>query len=160
MSLKPLLQSLFIETHRGGTAPPRYTLKDRDHRGLPSLYRLYMAMEDLTEWEFSQKYLDSWHHWQMLSECTWFKPVVARWRQEMELKVKSKALQRLQEMADLEGKERLQANKALLEYEKYLSKPLSRRVGRPKKEPKQPRILVSVHDDFDRLGLKKEETIN
>ena len=110
-----------------------YTLKDFDHNGYPSLYRLYMEIEDPTEFLFARKYLRGWEHWQMLCECTWFQPIVTRWRLELELSIKAKALSRLKQMADEEGKERLQANKALLDYEKYLEKKLSRRVGRPKK---------------------------
>lgn len=163
MSSKYLLQSLFIETHRGGIAPPRYTLKQRDHKGYPSLYRLFMEMEDATEYDFATSYLDGYDHWLTLCECTWFKPLVSKWRQHLEMKIKAKALFRLKEMAELEGKEKLPANKALLEYEKYLSRPLPKnKVGRPSKEKLSKldidSTLSSIMRDINKQEIK--ETIN
>jgi hypothetical protein len=130
---KRLLQSLFFETHRGGPNGPYYTLKDDDHNGLPSLYKLYMAANDPTEITFAETHLTGHEHWMMLCECSWFEPYATRWRKELELKIKGKALRVLQEMADEGGPQALQAAKALLDYDKFLDKKDKKRVGRPNK---------------------------
>lgn len=89
-----LLRGLFYEqADKKETAV--YTLKDRDHKGYPSLYRLYMEADDLTEYEFAVKHLDGWQHWKILSNSAWFKPYVKRWREELETRTKGKALARI-----------------------------------------------------------------
>lgn len=93
-------KTLFFETNFDDKPSVVYTLKDRDHEvdGVvyPSLYRLYMEMSDPLEYRFANTYLDGYEHWQMLCECSWFKPYVHRWRNELELKKRSEALVRLE----------------------------------------------------------------
>lgn len=111
-----------------------------------------MEMEDVAEYTFATTYLDSYDHWVTLCECRWFKPVVQKWRHHLEMKVKSKAFKVLQETAELEGKDKIQANKALLTYEKFLSKPLQKNpVGRPKKEKvsRNPDVLNDILREFN-----------
>ena len=110
-----LLKGLFFEQTLADKTSCVYTLKDIDHEGLPSLYRLYMETDDPTEWDFANKHLDGWEHWEMLTACAWFKPYVERWRKELELRMKSKALARIKAEAKLTTKESFQANKYLLE---------------------------------------------
>lgn len=85
------LKGLFFETTTAHGSEI-YTLKDWDHEGLPSLYLLYMSHGDILEYSFAKTYLDGWEHWKMLCECSWFKPYVERWREELELKIRSSAL--------------------------------------------------------------------
>lgn len=92
-----------------------YTLKDRDHQGFPSLYRLYMAENDPLEWAFSQKYLDGWEHWEMLSASGFFKPYITRWRYELELKLRSEALARAMVDAQSGSKTAQMSNKLLIQ---------------------------------------------
>ena len=130
------LKGLFFETSRDKDTIV-YTLKDQDHEGYPSLYRLFLEMEDPTEWRFSQEYLDGWSHWIQLQECNWFKPYVERWRTELELKLKGRALLEIQTTASNEdSKNHYNANKFLLEGG-WKDKPESRGRGRPKKEAKE-----------------------
>lgn len=90
-----------------------YTIRDHDHKGYPSIVRLYLEMEDLTEWEFANTYFGGWEHWQRL--CDGFlRDHVIRWRNELELKVQAKALKQVQIEAESGGKNALQANKYLL----------------------------------------------
>src|SRR5574337_902614 len=67
---KPLTQSLFLEI--GYTEQSIYTLKEEDYmyegKLYPSLKRLYLEMEDLTEYEFANTYLLGWKHWKRLCE--------------------------------------------------------------------------------------------
>jgi hypothetical protein len=92
-----------------------YTLKDWDHEGYPSLYRLYMEMGDLKEYEFAETYLDGYDHWQMLCKAPWFKPHITRWREELLLREQGQALNRIREVARAkEHKSAYEANKFLL----------------------------------------------
>lgn len=92
-----------------------YTLKDHDEEDFISLKRLYLEEEDPTEFVFANKYLFNYKHWQYLCEAEWFKPVVARWRNELELQIKAKALQRIIAIAeDSEHKSSYEATKLLL----------------------------------------------
>ena len=120
-----------------------YTLKDKDTKGYPSLYRLYMEKEDLTEWEFANEYLDGFEHWEMLCACNWFKPYVERWRRELELKLRARALSAIRDEATSESKNSYYANKFLLEggWKEKSSTSNDRGRGRPKK----------LHDEQDKI---------
>lgn len=66
--------------------PPRdnvlYTLKDEDHQGFPSIKRLYVDLEDQSEYLFATTYFASWYHFKRLAEISWFKPVLEEMREE------------------------------------------------------------------------------
>lgn len=113
------LKGLFYEMTPMDKSSVSYTLKDWDHTvdGIvyPSLYRLYLEAEDLTEYDFANAHLDGWEHWEMLCACTWFKPYVARWRKELMLKLKARALNRLKAEAASSSKNAFLANKFLIE---------------------------------------------
>lgn len=110
-----LLRAIFYEETDADKSTVVYTLKDEDHEGFPSLYRLYMEMEDLLEYEFANTYLLNWSHWEMLTQCSWFNPYVSRWRKELELKIRSKALRKLREDATSTSKTANSSNRYLLE---------------------------------------------
>lgn len=155
-----LLLGLFYEKVNSDKTGVLYTLKDRDHEGFPSLYRLYMEMEDPLEHKFSNTYLESWEHWTTLCECSWFKPYIDRWRLELELKIKSKALQSIREEAEAATTNSYQANKFLLlgGWKEKEDAPKSRR-GRPSKSEilkaadELARDNSSIQEDARRLGL-------
>lgn len=108
------LRGLFFETTGADKTGVVYTLKDRDHEGFPSLYRLYMEADDPTEYTFAVTCLDSWEHWEMLCACRWFKEYINRWRRELEVRAKARALLAIKEVASSGGKEAYQANKFLV----------------------------------------------
>lgn len=127
------LKGLFFETTRDKSTVV-YTLKDRDHEGYPSLYRLYMDSDDPTEYLFATQYLDGWDHWETLCLCTWFKPYIERWRRELEIKQRAHALKNIKALAsDPSSKEYHQANKFLVNAG-WIDTPTKRRAGRPSKE--------------------------
>lgn len=134
-----------------------YTLKDTDHKGYDSLYRLYMEVLDPTEYRFANSYLDGWGHWKQLSVCNWFKPYIDRWREELQLKIASEALTRIMAEASTDRKESFAANKYLLE--KGWQPKGADKVGRPSKEAIQDAASRMVKDnsrvltDWDRLGV-------
>lgn len=108
-------QGLFFETAEDKSSV-LYTLKNEDHLGYPSLYRLYIAAGDLTEYRFATTALAGWEHWQVLQKCKWFAPYISAWRLELEVKLKSEALLKLSVTAAGDGREAFTANKYLLEW--------------------------------------------
>lgn len=129
------LSSLFLESKYDETAP--YTLSDADktYKGkvYPSLYKLYIQMADITEYNFANTYLESYQHWDALCGEEFFKPVVARWRKELELKVKSGALlEIIAQSASDDPRKRLEAAKYLYEKVGIAGNKSTR--GRPSKD--------------------------
>lgn len=131
-----LTRQLFLENQLPDGPKPVYTLKGYDHqyRGqlYPSLRRLFVESDDPTEYSFAITHLDGWEHWKAICSQTWFAPYLADWREELEIKIKSRALQKIQTAANSATKDSLQANKVLLAGG-WLEKP-SASVGRPTKE--------------------------
>lgn len=94
---KPLTQSLFLEIGYSDFAV--YTLKDSDfnYNGklLPSLKRLYLEMEDPTEYEFANTYLLGWRHWKRMNENKILAKYFDEWREELEYKMRAKGVKAL-----------------------------------------------------------------
>lgn len=134
-----------------------YTLKDRDHLGYPSLYRLYMEADDPTEYHFALAHLDGWAHWERLVECEWFKPYLERWRRELEVRAKAQSLLAIRAIAkNPDNKEAYQANKFLIGNGwKDIEK---RKAGQPSKAEIQSEanrlaiIAQTLDEDAERIG--------
>jgi hypothetical protein len=98
---RPLTQSLFLEL--GYNDYSVYTLKDADHewndKKYPSIKRLYLEMEDTTEYEFAKTYLLGWKHWIRLCENKQIMVHIAEWREELELKLRARAVKQMLELA-------------------------------------------------------------
>lgn len=94
-------QSLFWETRtRGETEeryPPLFTLKDREHQGLPSLKNIYLSYDHLPgqEYEFAMDVFGSWDHWERLAKIGLIRPYIAEWRKELEIKIRANAAKAL-----------------------------------------------------------------
>lgn len=151
------LRTLFYETTLADKTGVVYTLKDRDHEGYPSLYRLYMESDDPTEYSFAISNLDGWDHWETLCECTWFKPYITRWRRELEIRAKARALLAIKALAaDPTSKEHYQASKFLIN-SGWREKATGRGAGRPSKDEVQKvaRQLAedsrNLEEDFQRV---------
>ncbi len=145
-----LTKALFLEESYTDKTFVLYTLKDKDHNEYPSLYRKYLLMDDLTEVTFANTYFDGWEHWCMVCECTWFKPFITRWRQELELLTRSKALSAIQAIAgQADHKSSYEANKYLLSGN-WKSKEEKGKVGRPTKD--------AIRQQAELLFLQKNET--
>lgn len=128
---RPLTQGLFLEIGYGPNAV--YTLKDYDHewegRKYPSLKKLYLAMEDVTEYEFVTTHLLNWKQWQRLIENKEVSKHITEWREELEFKLRSKAARKMIEQANGGS---YQASKWLLDRGW-----VNRAAGRPSNEEKQ-----------------------
>jgi len=109
-------ESLFLETARSNKFAPVFTLKDYDHRGLPSLKRLYLEIADPTEYQTAIKLLGSFKHWQRLMSCQWMEPHIKEWRVELETALESEHIKHLVEISqNPKNASRVTATKLLLE---------------------------------------------
>jgi hypothetical protein len=154
---------LFFETTLPDTRVEAtiYSLKQEDHLVNNKLYlsfhRLYLELEDITEYEFAKKYLHSYEHWEMLCKCNWFKPHLALMRRELDLKLRAKALRKIQSLAKSNDKDSFAANKYLLEknWEPKAEK------GRPSKEAireaakAQADEETRMNTDFERIAASE-----
>ncbi len=125
-----------------------YTLKNEDHKGFPSIHRLYIEEDDPTEYTFALKYFDSWKHWKMVRSAPWFKPVYAEMKEELDVSIRARALNKIREAANSSEKDKVQANRYLLE--KGWKEDLDNR-GRPNKQ--------KIKEEADKL-FKDNEFIN
>ena len=106
-------------------------------------------------------YFDSWTHWEALKKCSWFKPYAESWSKQLELKILSESLARLQREAKASTRDSFMANKFLVE-KKWLT-PVEKKstAGRPTKEAikRQAQLLFDtqtrIEDDFDRVLTSK-----
>lgn len=146
-----LLRGLFLETSNNPSSVI-YTLKPYKYKSLLSFPEEYLSLSDPTEYAVATELVDGLEHWHKLLECKWFKPIIERLRYELELKIRSDALRRIQTEAASDTKNTFQANKILLDY----NKPKSDK-GRPTKQQisdaanKQARDSALISKDYDRL---------
>lgn len=122
-----------------------------------ALKEVYMSIEDPTEYEFAIKVFGSFRHWKLISGLWWAKDHVAEWREELAVKLKSKAIKDVVSLVDSEFvKEttRLQGLKWLANSE-YAEKPTeTKKKASSKKEAIDKEVLRDVSDDFERLGIQ------
>jgi hypothetical protein len=94
---RPITQSLFLEI--GYTDTSVFTLKEYDYeykgQTYPSLKRLYLEEEDPTEYDFACKYLLGWKHWQRILENKSVRAHIDEWREELEVKLRSRGVKAL-----------------------------------------------------------------
>ncbi len=151
-------QSLFIE-HRNPKYPSPFTLKDVDHKGAVSMRLKYLEISDPTEYSTAIALLgpQGWRHWQILLECAWFKPHVARWRTELTTKFES---DRFNEMNDVASAQKgtpsgVAATKWLAD--RYSSKGTSVKRGRPSKDEKN--ALLREESEEDKLVAEEAQRL-
>lgn len=141
---RPITQSLFLEM--GYTEHAVYTLKDYDHEHNGKIYlslkRLYLELEDATEYEFANKYLLGWKHWQRMVENKGLTPHIHEWREELELKLRARATKQMMDLA----------NQGSFQASKWLSDRGwdTRGAGRPSKAEKErnARLDDRVKDEY------------
>lgn len=147
-----ITQSLFIEYKRDDCKVDfyPYTLKERDHNGAISMYRVYMECE--TEYEAALKTLNSWKHWQILCKAPCFREHISKWREEREIREAAIGKSVLIKAAE-DGN--VTAAKSLIEYAN------KRKAGRPSnleveaEKKKQAAISSKVSNILDRMSDKK-----
>lgn len=99
---RPITQSLFLEI--GYTDMAVFTLKEKDFeyngKTYPSLKRLYIEFEDVTEYEFANTYLLGWQHWKRICENKQLRKNIDEWREELEFKMRSRGVKALKLSAE------------------------------------------------------------
>lgn len=151
-------KGLFLENYTPDRDSVMYSLSKEDKEGAVSLYKLYMAEEDLTEYVFALKYFESWEHWQSIANASWMQPHLSKWRQELEIKLKSMAVKEMIKEATLGGKNAFQALKWIID-KGWIEKPQGPGRGRPSKEQiKQAAMEAAfsdsqIQEDLKRLGI-------
>jgi hypothetical protein len=150
----PITQGLFLETSYANTDNVQYTLKGRDYtykgKKLPSIKRLFLEMEDPTEYDFAYEYFLDWDHWQRIKKNKLIAVHLEGWADELELRLRAQAVRDIIDMSSTERS--FQSAKWLADrgWEK-------RAPGRPTKEEKvreqamQVRIADEFKDDLARL---------
>lgn len=98
---RPILQGLFLELNYEPYCV--YSLRDEhttyQDKLYPSLGKLYVELEDPTEYEFANKYLYNWSHWQKLQTNKTLAKYIDQWREELEYRLRSKATKNMLEAA-------------------------------------------------------------
>ena len=151
--------TLFEETCEDPTKyPPIFTLKDSDTASCVSLKDRYLELRDITEYKFANIYLGGWDHWQRICESWRLKPHIAEWREQLRLKLKQEAIERILEIADSSSPGALNAAKQLLD---MVSNPVDKpKRGRPSKEEKEGHLAREAKSaealrlDAERVGIK------
>lgn len=138
-----------------------WTLKEHDLQADGKVYKsmkkLFIEMEDVTEYDFAIAALGSYKHWERVTESPILKPHIEQWRKELNLKLKAKAMKSIIKSATVDEKLSFQAMKYLADNE-YIDKKNKR--GRPSKEElnaelkREVEMSKSFKDDAERIGLK------
>jgi|SRR5690606_2923985 len=143
--------NLFLEIYELTTSkthlPPIYTMMDREVNELPSAHQVFIHSAD--EYEAAMKLVGSWKHWKRLIEHKWFREGHTKWdgldswREEMELKKKSRATRALINL--VVQNDRGAATRILDEFQ-----PKQKR-GRPSKEEikREARMEVGLLKDLE-----------
>jgi hypothetical protein len=138
-----------------------WTLKENDLKAdgmvYKSMKRVYLEMEDVTEYDFAMATLGSFKHWERVTESPILTKHITQWRKELNLKLKARAMRSIIKAATEDEKVSFQAMKYLADNE-YLDKTGKR--GRPSKEEVNAELRKEVEssktfkDDAERIGLK------
>lgn len=143
---RPLTQSLFLENGYN-VKYAVYTLKDDDHEWEGNTYislkKLFLEMEDPTEYEFANLHLLGWSHWQRMNANKLMTKHFEEWREELELSLRAQGIRAIiDQSADEKG---FQAAKWLADRSW-----IKNVVGRPSKSEKvrQDRMDARIEDEF------------
>jgi len=116
--------------------PPKWTLDE--------FRNLYLSENDPTEYKFAIKILGSWDHWQKMTESPSLSLYINKWREELEIKIKSDAIRDIVEFSKAD--KGFQAAKWLADGEWN-----KRKAGRPTKAEveRNERIRTGIRDEID-----------
>ena len=156
-------KSLFYELCYSETDDAVFTLKDRDLEAHGKLYlslqKLYLSLapNDPTEYEFAQKVFGSWEVWKIVSNSVGVKSHVAKWRREVEVKVKSEAIKAIAEEMKTNGRSSFSAAKLLLDkgwLDKDNASQAKQKLKAREEDDQNKQALSLLSEDAERLGIK------
>jgi hypothetical protein len=104
----------------------------------------YLDTEDPTGYTFATEHLGGWDHWQAIKNSPTLEAHIAKWEEEMEVRIRSQGLKRI--MVHSKGDKGYQAAKYLVE-----AQWIKNEKGRPTKEKvdREARIRSKLYDEFD-----------
>lgn len=144
---------LFIEMNQS-ESPAYYTTSNQDRivDGVvyKSLKQLYLDEEDITEFDFANKYLEGYEHWEQFVNSTRLKDMIDQWRKELVLKIKSRCLKGI--IRDAVRENKYEANKFLITNGWVDKDHEGKKVrGRPSKEEIKQEITrqASIEKEFE-----------
>ena len=156
-------KSLFYELSYHDPEYAIFTTKEQDievnGRKMVSLQQLYVAMvpNDPTEYEFAQTVFGSWEVWEKIKKAPQIAPFVKRWQNEVEIKVKSQAIQAIAMEMKEGGRSSFSAAKLLLEkgwLDKDNASQAKRKLAAKEQQEQDKQALALLSEDADRLGIK------
>ena len=153
---KWLTKALFIE-FKHPKYTPSWTLKDEDFEKdgvmYPSLKQIFLAYSDPTEYSFATEVIGSWAHWQMICQSYHLKPWLDKWRDELEVKVRSEAVMAVRNSAINDGSKGVTAAKYMAEkgWDKKRGRPSKDEVTREKKIAAG--ISKEIEEDLARMEM-------
>lgn len=144
------ITSLFVDYKYKDDGFALYTVKDEDHTYKGKIYKslksAYLELEDPTEYSFALKYFYNWKHWLAISNSTSLGPMIQEWRDELEVRIKSKAVRKMIETSNTDTKEAVAAAKWVSDrgWDK-------RKAGAPSKveRVRQSKIAAAVSSEID-----------
>lgn len=147
-------KQLFFEMTEADKTNVLYTLKHEDHtykgKTYPSLRRLYLELEDETEYAPATKLFGGWAHWKKLLETPWFLDYLSEIREELQVLLLSRSLKTLRDKAS-SGSET--AAKFLFEKGMGPKNPVGRPTKKRIKEEAQrlSQETLELRDDYERV---------
>jgi hypothetical protein len=106
----------------------------------------YIAISDPTDYKAAMELIGDWDHWLLLMDKQAFASVVAGWRAEVQVKIRSEAIEQMKKQS--RSDKGTAAAKWLAE-----NGVVPRNIGRPRKEQKEEADSARARDDAKRLGL-------
>lgn len=141
-------QGLFLEKNSYDWDSALYTTADEDKlhpvtgETIYSLRRLYVAAEDVEEYDFAETYFAGWVHWQKIVKSPLLKKEIAEMREELAAKLRSRNIKRMETLATEGDKTaiRYMANRAW-------EKSTEPKRGRPSNEEKAGALKQELNAD-------------
>jgi hypothetical protein len=137
---------------------PMFTLY-ADKPGLINFGKAYVESEDPTGYKISQELLDGYRLWSLLMKSSWFIAAKKMWDEELDARLTSKGLNKMQEILENGGPaQQAVAAKYFADREYRKDKTKSR--GRPSKEEvaaevrKEASFSRTISEDFERIRPK------
>jgi hypothetical protein len=141
---KRVILQLFKEFARPDVKfKPMYTLQEWKE--------VFLDCRDPSEYQPAQLLLGDWEHWQEVRNHILIKPHVDKWQAELEVKLRSEAIQQMKSHAKQPGGT---AAAKWLADKGYAEEGVKKAVGRPKKEEVVlPHMPSRIAGDMARLGI-------
>lgn len=135
--------------------PVYYLRREVSDKNFIALKEIYLAMEDPTEFYFATLCFYNYAQWETISQLSWARDVVAQWRKELALKLRSQAVHSIYEMTlDSSGTKETSKLAALkwLADSGYINKDVVKTTKSKSAEKDSTDNLISL--DAERVGLK------